>query len=94
MGVGPADGFHARKGGNQHEQGGAGQVEVGDEPIHGLEAIARVMKMSVSPLPARTVPSPKAAASRVRMEVVPTAMTRPPRARVSRMAWAVASGTL
>ena len=41
MGVGRPYAVEARKGTHQHEQGGLGQVKVGDERIHRLELIAR-----------------------------------------------------
>ena len=50
-----------------------------------------VMKISVSPIQGRTVPSAAAALSISRIAVVPTGMTRPPAARVALIS-AAASG--
>ena len=49
------------------------------------------MKISVSPLWGARPPGRRAAVSKTRTTVVPTATTRPPRARVASMA-ATASG--
>ena len=49
--------------------------------------------MSVQPLFAEMTPCSSAADSNVRIDVVPTAMTRPPAAFVRRISSAVSSGS-
>ena len=66
------------EGADQHQQGGAGQVEVGEQEIYRLEREARTNEQIG--LAVRRLMSPCAAMtdSRVRTTVVPTATIRPP----------------
>ena len=77
--------------GDQHHQGALRQVKVGDQAVHGPEAVPRIDKMSVHRLRAEKLPSSAARDSRVRQEVVPTQMILPPRRRVSLSSSAVCS---
>ena len=90
MGIGRTHRFKAGKGRNQHEQRRARQMEIGHQHVGSPEAVAGVMKMSVGPDQAASVPSGRAALSSSRSEVVPTAMMRPPLACAAFSAAAVA----
>ncbi len=106
MSIGGEQRFAPDKGRAQHQQGRLRQVKIGDHGIDGAKPMAgfdedargasiRERCRRSSRPPQRRPPQrrPAAAVSRLLTTVVPTAITRPPAARVSLMASQVASGT-
>ena len=69
-------------------------MPAGDEPSTTRHGRFGPRTSSVKPLPARSDPSGSATLSSARTTVVPTATTRPPRARASVTRRAVTSGTV
>lgn len=67
-------------------------MEIGYHAVYHLKAITRVIKISVSPCPAVGVPE-RAADSNARIDVVPIAHTRLPRALAATILAAVSAGT-
>ena len=78
---------------DQHEQGRARQMKIGEQRIDGAKAIAGRDEDVRPRADGLIAPCSSAALSRHRSAVVPTAMMRPPRARTSLSAAAVISST-
>ena len=87
------DQVRARDGLQQQQVRGAGIVPSGDQAVDHPARVAGPSTRSVQPTAWRTTPSAFAADSRARVTVVPTAITRPPAARVRFTIRAVAGGT-